>query len=410
MAADPSIFYLREELTMPVMKLTQDSISKLRCPDDKRSVQVCDAQHRGLLLELRRTDQDHPTWYVRYRSRDTGKTRYTRLGHFPDLSLADARERAKDVQAEIRLGADPRADDDAKKAVPTFSAFFGEYLEFAKTRKRTWAKDEEYYRLRIKDRFGNIKLDRITRKQLQDFHTSLKVSGLASSTADHYLKLCKRVLGLAQSWGVIAENVSKGLSLFNEDNTVENYLNDEELKRLMTVLQTDSNRTIALIIMLLISSGVRKSEALLAQKKYINLETRVWRIPASTAKAKKMRSLPLSDMAMTVLREAFESSDDNSEYVFVNKRTGKPYTTIQKQWERIRTKAQLEHVRLHDLRHSFASYLANSGRTLLEIQTLLGHASPKVTLRYSHLSQSTLMDASNTASEKITSAMMKETA
>jgi integrase len=394
---------------MPVIKLTQEGISKLRCPDNKRSMQVCDAQHRGLLLELRRSDPERPTWYVRYRSRDTGKTRYVRLGHFPDVSLADAREKAKDVQASIRITGDPKAVDDAKQAVPTFSAFFeNEYIPFAKSRKRTWAKDNEYYQLRIKEELGNVKLDRISRKQLQDFHTSLKASGLASSTADHYLKLCKRVLGLAQTWGVIDDHVGKGLTLFNEDNTVENYLNDEELKRLMAVLQTDRNRTIALIIMVLISTGCRKSECLLAQKKFINLETRVWRIPASSAKAKKMRSLPLSDLALSVLEEAFELSGDDSEYVFVNKRTGKPYTTIQKQWERIRKKAQLEHVRLHDLRHTFASYLANSGRTLLEIQHLLGHASPKVTLRYSHLSQSTLMDASNTASEKITSAMMKK--
>jgi integrase len=391
---------------MPVLKLTQEGISKLRCAADKRSEQVCDAQHRGLLLELRKTDPDNPTWYVRYKSRDTGKTRYVRLGHFPDLSLASARDRAKDVQAEIRLGADPRAEDDARKAVPTFKVFFEEeYIPFAKTRKRTWAKDQEYFRLRIDEELGHLKLDRITRKQLQDFLTSLKTSGLASSTADHYLKLCKRVLGLAQSWGVIDVHVGKGLTLFNEDNTVENYLNDEELKRLMAVLQTDRNRTVALIIMLLVSTGVRKSECLLAEKKFIDLETRVWRIPASTAKGKKMRSLPLSDMAMIVLKDAYELSDDDSEYVFVNKRTGKPYTTIQKQWERIRKKAQLEHVRLHDLRHTFASYLANSGRTLLEIQKLLGHASPKVTLRYSHLSQQTLMEASNTASKRITSAM-----
>jgi integrase len=184
-------------------------------------------------------------------------------------------------------------------------------------------------------------------------------------------------------------------------------LNDDELKRLMAVLQTDHNRTVSLIIRLLICTGVRKSEALLAQKRFINLETRVWRIPASTAKAKKMRSLPLSAAAMDVLRQAYAGSDNDSEYVFVNKRTGKPYTTIQKQWERIRTKCDLKHVRLHDLRHTFASYLANSGRTLLEIQLLLGHASPKVTLRYSHLTQQTLMDATSTASDKITSAMKK---
>ena len=111
---------------------------------------------------------------------------------------------------------------------------------------------------------------------------------------------------------------------------------------------------------------------------------------------------------MAVLRELYDERDDISDIVFLNKRTSRAYVTIQKQWERIREKAQLEHVRLHDLRHTFASYLANSGRTLLEIQTLLGHASPKVSLRYSHLKVgTTLMDASNTASERITSAMRK---
>ena len=261
--------------------------------------------------------------------------------------------------------------------------------------------------MRIKNKLGNVKLDCVTRKQIQDFHSSLKTSGLASSTADLYLKLVKRVFSLATSWNVIKENPASRLPLFSEDNTVENYLNDDELKRLMTVLQNDHNRTVCLIIMLLLCTGVRKNEALLAQRKFIDMDTRVWRIPASTAKAKKMRSLPLSDAAMVVLRQVYADGDKDSEYVFVNKRTGKPYITIQKQWERIREKAGLRHCRLHDLRHTFASYLANSGRSLLEIQTLLGHASPKVTLRYSHLSQQTLMDASNTASDRITSAMKK---
>jgi len=395
---------------MPVVKLTQEGISKLRCPDDKRSVQVCDVQHPGLLLEIRSKSPDRFTWYYRYKN-DAAQTKYVKLAYFPDTSLLEARKLYMVEKSRVQLGADPRAEADAKKAIPTFSTFFTEeYLPFAKTRKRTWAKDEEYYRLRIRSELGNVKLDRITRKRIQDLHTSIKTSGLASSTADHYLKLIKRVLGLAQSWGVITENVSKGLPLFMEDNTVENYLNDDELKRLMSVLQTDSNRTVSLIIMLLLSSGVRKNECLLAQKKFIDMDTRVWRIPASSAKAKKMRSLPLSDMAMEVLREAYADSNDDSEYVFVNKRTGKPYVTIQKQWEWIREKAGLRHCRLHDLRHTFASYLANSGRTLLEIQTLLGHASPKVSLRYSHLSQQTLMDASNTASKKISSAMLKKSA
>lgn len=119
---------------------------------------MCDAQHRGLVLELRRTSAS-PTWYVRYKSRDTGKTRYVRLGHFPDMSLTDARARAKDVQAEILLGADPRAEDDAKKAVPTLSEFMETmYFPHVRTRKRTAAKDEEYYRLRLEAAFGHKRL------------------------------------------------------------------------------------------------------------------------------------------------------------------------------------------------------------------------------------------------------------
>ena len=86
------------------------------------------------------------------------------------------------------------------------------------------------------------------------------------------------------------------------------------------------------------------------------------------------------------------------DHLFVNKATGKPYTTIMKVWERLRQKAGLPHLRLHDLRHSYASFLVNNGRTLYEVQQLLGHSSSKVTERYSHLSLSTLQEAANTAS------------
>jgi len=79
------------------------------------------------------------------------------------------------------------------------------------------------------------------------------------------------------------------------------------------------------------------------------MDNRVWRIPASNSKSKKMRSLPLSDTAMNVLKRIDADRDDESEFVFVNKRTGTKYVTIQKQWERIREKSGLKHVRLHDL-------------------------------------------------------------
>jgi integrase len=390
---------------MPVIKLTQEGISKLRCPEGKRSVQVCDSQHRGLLLELRR-DPEHPTWYVRYRSKDqSNRTRYTRLGHFPDLSLADARERAKDVQAEIRLGADPRAEEDAKKAVPTFSEFMiGPYFDHIRTRKITSGKDMEYYRLRLAARFGPTRLNAIKKRDIQQFHSSLRDEGLAPATCNHYLKLMKRTLNLAIQWEIIeGPNPAVGIQQFRELNLVENYMDDEQLQRLLTVLKQDKNRAVCDIILYLLSTGARLSEVLNMKHEMVNTERRVWRIPATNSKSGKVRAVPLNDSAIEVLNK--QDTKDEFEHVFINRQTGKPYTTIQKVWNRLRNAADLGHVRCHDLRHQYASMLVNSGRTLYEVQQILGHSTSKVTQRYSHLTTATLQNASSCAADVIKNAM-----
>jgi integrase len=392
---------------MPVMKLTQDGIAKLRCPDDKRSIQICDAQHRGLLLELRRTDPDRPTWYFRHKSRDTGKTSYVRLGHYPTLSLAEARDKAKDVQASIRLGADPRAEEDAKKAVPTFSEFFEEqYMPHVSTRKRTATKDEEDYKLRLKARYGRMQLTAIKKRDLQLFHSKLRDEGLAPATCNHYLKLMKRALNLAIQWEIIeGPNPAVGIQQYRELNLVDNYMDDSQVRKLVTVLQTDKNRTVCDIILFLLSTGARLNEALSAKHEFIDVERRVWRIPATNSKSGKVRAVPLNDSALEVLSR--QDTKDEFEHVFINRQTGKPYTTIQKVWDRLRRKAGLGHVRIHDIRHQFASMLVNSGRTLYEVQQILGHSTPKVTMRYSHLSTATLQNASASASDAINEAMKK---
>ncbi len=89
------------------------------------------------------------------------------------------------------------------------------------------------------------------------------------------------------------------------------------------------------------------------------------------------------------------------EHLFVNRQTGKPYTTIMKVWSRLRLKAGLPFLRIHDLRHMYASLLVNSGRTLYEVQACLGHSDPKVTMRYSHLSSKSMQEAANSASPAI---------
>jgi integrase len=387
-------------------RASQEGISKLCCPEDKRSVQVCDAQHRGLLLELRRTDQEHPTWYVRYKD-PSKRTKYVRLGHYPSVSLSQARQLALVTQAEIRLGKDPRAEEEAKKAVPTFSEYMeSTYFKYIRTRKRTAAKDEEYYRLRMKAAFGHKQLNLISRRDIQLFHSKLRDEGLAPATCNLYLRTLKTAMNRAIHWEIIdGPNPVVGIQQYRELNLVENYMDDEQLQRLMTVLKQDKNRTVCDIILFLLSTGARLSEVLNMKHEMVNTERRVWRIPATNSKSGKVRAVPLNDTALDVLSE--QNTKDEFEHVFINRQTGKPYTTIQKVWNRLRNAADLGHVRIHDLRHQYASFLVNNGATLYTTGQILGHSTPKVTQRYAHLSTATLQDAAATAADQIKAAMKK---
>jgi integrase len=190
-------------------------------------------------------------------------------------------------------------------------------------------------------------------------------------------------------------------------NLVENYMDDEQMKRLLTVLKSDSNKSVVSIILYLLSTGARLSEVLNARYEFIDIERRVWRVPATNSNSGKVRAVPLNDIALDVLSR--QDTEGKFEYVFINRKTGMPYTTIQKVWDRLRNAANLGHVRIHDLRHQYASMLVNSGRTLYEVQQILGHSNPKVTQRYSHLSTATLQEAASSAADLINEAM-KESA
>ena len=188
--------------------------------------------------------------------------------------------------------------------------------------------------------------------------------------------------------------------MFNWDNKVEHYLDSAQLERLLDVLRGDPNRAVCGIALFLLSTGCRLNEALSATWEQVNLQNRVWRIPALNSKSKRIRSVPLNDSAIAILSGLDTAGEDG--YLFVNRQTGKPYTTIMKVWSRLRSKAGLPQLRIHDLRHQFASFLVNSGRTLYEVQSILGHSDAKVTQRYAHLSSKALQDAANTASVMMT--------
>lgn len=382
---------------MPIVKLTPQFINhQLLCPDGKTRIEYCCSDQPGLYVEVRASNPGQGSYYLRYKDA-SGKTCHQKIGRTAEVSLAEARKKAKTLKAEIALGADPRGEAKARKAVDTLSEFFDEaYLPHIQPRKRSWKRDEELFRLRIRKRFGHLRLNQISRQEVQVFHAGLLDEGLSPASADHHIKVLRRMLNLAVEWEMLEKNPIKGVSLFNVANQVEHYLDDEQLERLLTVLRNDENRPVCMIAMFLLSTGARLNEALQATWDQVDRTNRVWRIPATNSKSKRMRSVPLNDSALHILYQL--TTEGHYRHVFINQQTEQPYTTIMKVWSRLREKAGLPHLRIHDLRHSYASFLANNGRTLLEIQQILGHSDPKVTLRYSHLSAKTLQDAASSAS------------
>ncbi len=389
---------------MSQVKLSPSYISSnLQCPPGKKRVEICDIDLPGLYIEVRAASQGQGTFYYRYKD-NAGKSCHQKIGRTGDISLADARTKARELKAEITLGADPRGEAKAQRAVLTVSEFFEEhYLPHAKPRKRSYARDFEMYHLRIKAAFGSVRLNEVTRKQVQHFHTRIREEGLAPATADHYIKLMRRAWNLAVEWEMLASSPITKLALFNQDNRVEHYVSEDQLAALITVLRTQPIKTVSFVALFLLSTGARLNEALQAKWKDIDRVNRVWRIPATNSKSKRVRSVPLNDTALEVLSQ--QTTEDTFEFVFINRHTKLPLTTVHKVWGRLRTQAGLPHLRIHDLRHQYASFLVNSGRTLFEVQNILGHSDPKVTQRYSHLSSKSLQEAANSASIIIQGAM-----
>jgi len=385
---------------MAVIKLTQEVVNQLKLEGDRKSSEAVDDQRTGLYVKLTATSA---VYYLRYKNAQ-GTTAHQKIGRTDGMSLSDARSRVNQLKNDIASGNDPREQALAKKSVPTFAEFFlDHYKSYAQSRKRSFNKDESMFRVRLNDAFGKKRLNQITRREVVTFHTRLlEVDGLAPASCDHHLKLMRRMFNLAVEWEIIEKNPLSRITLYKEDNKVENYLDEEQLKRLLKVLHTDNNRMTCNVMLFLLSTGARLNEALSAKWSQVDRENRVWVISAKNSKSKKVRSVPLNQSTLDVLAQL---GTEDHEYLFMSNRSDTHLKEVHTSWKTLREKAGLPHLRIHDLRHSFASFLVNNGRTLYEVQQILGHSVPTVTQRYSHLSAKTLLSATDAASNCISAAM-----
>jgi integrase len=386
---------------MAKIRLSKQFVKEATCPQGKRKIEYFDTVTKSLSFEVR--ESGGTTYYRRYRD-SRGRIRQIKLGDGRSLSLAEARKLADKIGRQIAMGEDPLERKSAQRAVPTFAEFIEkDYLSHIKTYKRSWETDVSLLKNHLLPRFGKRYMDEITRQDIVKMHSERRASGAAPGSANRLLIMMRFIFNLAQRWEVpgVKANPTKNVSLLPETNTKERYLNEDEARRLYESVCKSENEILKFIVPMLILTGARKREALDARWEDFDFERRLWRIP--TTKLGKPRHVPLSDGVMSLLTTMPRNL--KSDYVFANPTTNRPFVSVFCAWDTARKRAGLADVRIHDLRHSFASLLINSGRSLFEVQRLLGHTQVKTTQRYAHLSRETLLDASNAATRAVGSIM-----
>ena len=378
---------------MAKITLNSEFIKKAVCPKEQTKWTVFDANCKGLMLEIRQSGGK--TYYLRYTDH-RGSARQFKLADAADVTLSQARALADKARTQIAMGQDPKAEKAVAKQVPTFGEFIADrYLPYVDGYKKAAWSDRSYLNNQILPALGNKYLDQITKQDIIALHHGLRKKGYAPGTCNRSLILVRYAFNLAIKWDIpgVKVNPSKDVPLFEDHAKKERYLSQEETQRLYESVQKSDNPMLQYIIPMLILTGARKREVLDAQWADFDFEHRRWRIPIT--KAGKPRHVPLSDGVLRLLAQV--PRKDGCPYVFANPKSGKPFVSVFNSWDTARKKVGLRDVRIHDLRHSFASFLVNAGRSLYEVQRILGHTQIKTTQRYAHLSQDTLIDAANVA-------------
>ena len=392
---------------MPVLRLSAGSLPELACQPGKSKTDFRDLACKGLLLEVRATGGK--TWYLTYVNQ-RGQRRQHRIGDLRDVSLGQARTLADRYRQSVAIGDDPSEQAARLKRIPTFADFVDlQFLPHIKLSKRSWKCDYSLLRCHILPAFGATPIDAIERSDVLAFQLAKLEEGLAPGTVYRLMVLLRHAFRMAIDWDVpgVRSNPCAKVPLPKVHNERQTFLSPDDAQLLLEAVRTSPNDQLEAIVMFLLLTGARKREALDAKWEHIHWDQRLWFIPIT--KTGHPRHVPLSDGSLLVLRRQRLKSAD-SPWVFPNPATGEPFINLYTSWNSARLRAGLGAVRMHDLRHSFASFLINDGRTLYEVQQLLGHRNSSMTQRYAHLAHHTLIAASNCASQALMSGALLESA
>jgi integrase len=323
----------------------------------------------------------------------TGKKAYRRvtIGHFPEMGLAKARRLATGIRLEVEQGGDPEKVLRPMGDEATFEVLVKEYMERharAHKRERSVRDDEYYLEKYVPKGWRQRTLSAISRDEVERLKLSLK-RDRGPYPANHTVRLLRSMFNLARDWGMLkADNPAARVKLFKEERR-ERFLSPEELERVNRSLLEEPMWQWKAYFPLALLLGLRRSELLTLRWEDVDLTMQTLKLPQT--KAGRPHLLPLPSPAVQI----FEGlpSRGHSEWVFPSDRVDGHIVEPGKAWQRIRERAGVAQVRIHDLRHTLASWLIAQGYTLQLIGRALNHRQTSTTERYAHLALGPVREA-----------------
>jgi integrase len=387
-------------------KITQRLVKELANTEGENRI-VWDAELKG--FGVRVTANGAISYFLNYRSH--GRQRRYKIGNHPEWTAEAARAEAAEIKPKIKKGYDPLEEEQKARGEPTLR-------DLANGNANTKLRDKQTIDGVILPRLGTLQLKAINTYDIEKLHRDL---GATPYRANRVLALLSSMFNEAIEWKRIKENPARGIDRYQEHKR-ERWLQDDELKRLTTALDKYPDQSAANAIRLIALTGSRKSEVLKAKWDEFDLERGVWTKPSHHTKQKKVEHVPLSRPALELLCGMFSWAKEAHALepeipmgpLFLGKDGKAARVSIRKPWtqvcksaglaEAITKKGKRRHavtkykpcVRIHDLRHTFASHLVTKGISLQKVGQLIGHTQISTTMRYAHLADSALREATNT--------------
>ena len=381
-------------------KLTKRVVDGLE-PDPKRDYIVWDTEVLGFALRIKASGVK--SYLVNYRNA-TGRSRRCTLGRHGVLTPDEARTLARAHLGDVARGADPAGSRAAERAGPTVAMLAARYLEeHARLKKKPSSvkMDEINLRKHVLPALGRHSVTEVSRADVARLHHSMRAT---PGAANRVLALLSKLMNLAEKWELRPDGSNPCRHVErNPEHKLERFLSEVELARLGDALAEAVAEGLASpaavsAIRLLALTGMRLGEVLSLRWGYLDEERSELRLPDSKTGP---RPIPLNPPALQLLG----GLERHGEWVFPGQGLGQHLTTLRKPWVRIRARAGLQDVRLHDLRHTYASVGVGAQMGLPVIGALLGHTQASTTQRYAHLSDHPLRKATDAIGARIAGAL-----